>query len=184
MNNYAGSKIDNAWVQTYSGIRFNLFNPSLDDIRIEDIAHSLSNLARFNGHTAKFYSVAQHSVYCALKAPERLALAALLHDATEAYLGDIVSPLKSFLCDYLPFENRLYNLIAKKYLPVCLTVDDYKEISNIDLRMLATEKFQLMGYDLEWESLKDISGYSILIEYMSPNSAEKAFLACFKRFSI
>ncbi len=175
---------DNVWIQTFSGIKFNLFNPSPDDILIEDIAHALSNLARFNGHTAKFYSVAQHSVYCALKAPERLSLAVLLHDATEAYLGDIVRPLKSFLYDYLPFENVLSAVIAKKFLPDSLTVEDYKEISNIDLRMLATEKFQLMGGGLEWESLKDISGYSILIEYMSPNSAEKAFLNCFKRFSI
>ena len=175
---------DNVWIQTFSGIKFNLFNPSPDDILIEDIAHALSNLARFNGHTAKFYSVAQHSVYCALKAPERLALAVLLHDAAEAYLGDIVSPLKALLDNYVVFENAIYALIAKKYLPTYLTVEDYKEISNIDLRMLATEKFQLMGGGLEWESLKDISGYSILIEYMSPNSAEKAFLACFKRFSI
>ena len=175
---------DNAWIQTYSGKKFNLFTPSPDDILIEDIAHALSNLARFNGHTNKFYSVAQHSVYCALKAPERLALAALLHDATEAYLGDVVRPLKLLLYDYLEFEDRINALIAEKFLLNSLTVEDYRRINDIDLKMLATEKFQLMGYDLEWESLKDISGYSILIEYMSPNSAEKAFLNCFKRFSI
>ena len=176
---------DDVWIQTFSGKKFNLFNPNPDDILIEDIAHSLSNLARFNGHTDKFYSVAQHSVYCSFKSPHRLSLAALLHDGAEAYLGDIVSPLKSFLCDYLPFEDALYALIAEKYISDSLTVDDYRLIHNIDLRMLATEKYHLMGYDLKWDLIEGVNIYNdIHIDPLPPRASEKLFLDCFYRWCV
>lgn len=66
------------------------------DVTIDDIARSLSMIARFNGHVSKFYSVAQHSVLLSRLAPDDLKMAALLHDASEAYLGDIVAPLKEY----------------------------------------------------------------------------------------
>ena len=176
---------DTVWIQTFSGKKFNLFNPNPDDILIEDIAHSLSNLARFNGHTDKFYSVAQHSVYCSFKAPHRLALAALLHDGAEAYLGDIVSPLKALLDNYGVFENALYALIAEKYLPDSLIFDDYRLMHHVDLRMLATEKFCLMGYDLRWDLIEDIPIYNdINIDPLPPRASEKLFLDCFYRWSV
>lgn len=87
------------WIQTYTGRRWNLLGPRSDDVDPDDLARALSNLCRFGGHVRKFYSVAEHLVRChdfleARSAPPALCLAGLLHDAHEAYLGDIVSPLK------------------------------------------------------------------------------------------
>lgn len=90
----------NDTIKTFSGQRWSLLSPKPGLVRIEDIAHSLGNLCRFNGHTARFYSVAQHAVLVALEVMRRtredaeLALWALHHDDEEAYLGDVVRPLK------------------------------------------------------------------------------------------
>jgi 5'-deoxynucleotidase YfbR-like HD superfamily hydrolase len=85
------------WMQTFSGVHFYPFNPKPEDVRIEDIAHALSNICRFSGHTRKFYSVAQHSVLvCRALAGESALLQrwGLMHDAAEAYINDLIRPLK------------------------------------------------------------------------------------------
>ena len=78
-----------SWIQTFQGKAFDPFAPRPADISHFDIAHALSNICRFTGHTNTFYSVAQHSVQVALLVPRPMQLAALLHDASEAYLCDI-----------------------------------------------------------------------------------------------
>lgn len=102
-------------IQVFSGNYVDLVNPDMNTILIEDIAHSLSNLCRFTGHTRHFYSVAHHSIAVSKIVPHEYALEALLHDATEAYLGDVSSPLKSLLGEYKLLESRLYRRIAKKF---------------------------------------------------------------------
>lgn len=81
-------------INTVSGHLINFNAPKTDQIKIDDIINSLANICRFGGHVRKFYSVAQHSVLVAALAPPSLKKAALLHDACEAYLGDVVKPLK------------------------------------------------------------------------------------------
>lgn len=93
------------WILTSTGKRFDLLEPDADMIDPWDICHSLAHLCRFNGHTREFYSVAQHSCIVAELVPEEHKLAALLHDATEAYLGDITRPLKQWMPDYRGFED-------------------------------------------------------------------------------
>jgi 5'-nucleotidase len=124
------------WIETISGSRFEFYgdNPI---IKIEDINHALSHLCRFTGHSRVFYSVAQHSLLVsfiverlcegfsseALSECSRsgwgsradLLLAALLHDATEAYIGDMNSPLKSRMGDYNDVEARLFQSIIKTF---------------------------------------------------------------------
>jgi len=100
---------------TYSGIWLDLENPTPDMITIKDIAIGLSRESRFNGHTEKFYSVAQHSVLCSRLVPEWVALEALLHDATEAYLKDIPTPLKDMLPEYKKIEQRLDAVIRRAF---------------------------------------------------------------------
>lgn len=102
-------------IRTYNGHYFDVFNPNPDQIDIEDIAHSLSLLCRFAGHIKSFYSVAEHSIWVAEKVSKKHALAALLHDASEAYLVDIPKPIKDEIPHYLEIEKDLMSVISKKF---------------------------------------------------------------------
>lgn len=86
--------MEQAWIQTYSGKRVNLLSFMECDVSLQDIAHSLANLCRFNGHTIEYYSVAQHSVLVSYLVREQHAIGGLMHDAAEAYIGDIIRPIK------------------------------------------------------------------------------------------
>jgi uncharacterized protein len=103
------------WFITYSGIRFWPLDPRPEDICITDIAHSLSHICRFGGHARHFYSVAQHSVIVSHLVEPELALAGLMHDATEAYLGDMTRPLKHQMPEYQRVEGLLWRVIAEKF---------------------------------------------------------------------
>ena len=98
-----------------SGEPFSFTNPQPEDIHVEDIAYALSNLCRFGGHSAAFYSVAEHSIHCSMLVKKRYAMQALLHDATEAYVGDVVAPLKSLLPEYKQIEKRVWAAISEKF---------------------------------------------------------------------
>lgn len=105
---------------TASGIQVNLNEPTPEMMDIRDIANSLSKICRFNGHTTHFYNVAQHSVLVSYLFAESeggdLALEALMHDAAEAYLGDVIKPLKVIIgTPYRRMEQFFDNAIAEKY---------------------------------------------------------------------
>ena len=102
-------------IRTFTGQYVNVFNPDINTINIEDIAHALSNQCRFGGHLPKFYSVAQHSLMCCQNVDDEYKLQALLHDASEAYLLDIPSPIKQGLSNYKDIENNLMICIAEKF---------------------------------------------------------------------
>ncbi|WP_407605347.1 NAD(P)-binding domain-containing protein, partial [Pseudomonas aeruginosa] len=95
------------YVSTFSGNRFYPLRPHIDKVAIEDIAHGLAYQCRFNGQTQVFYSIAQHSLIVASLVPPPLRLAALLHDAAEAYLGDMVKPLKVLLPEFAALEDKV-----------------------------------------------------------------------------
>ena len=105
---------------TYTGKIFNPLDPKIEDIDIEDIAHSLSMQCRFNGHIEQFYSIAQHSVlvsYVCEEINSLDALSGLLHDASEAYICDIPSPIKKTqqFAQYREVEDKLQSLIYNKF---------------------------------------------------------------------
>lgn len=102
-------------ITTLSGKFFDILKPEEYDYDIEEIATALSNLCRYTGHVNTFYSVAEHSVLVSRIVPERLALAGLLHDASEAYLGDVSSPLKKLLPEYKAIEERVQRAIATSF---------------------------------------------------------------------
>ena len=162
------------WIQTYTGRKFDFLNPTVDSVCIEDIAHALSNICRYTGHTKEFYSVAQHSVLAVDNVPDEDAFAALLHDATEAYLTDISKPLKNLLPQYCELEDKVYKVIACKFgLPDELPAS----VKEADLRLLATEKRDLLiGEPAEWEIIKNVRCYPDKIEPWSPIEAERLFL--------
>ncbi len=141
------------YITTYSKTHFTPLEPNEKDIHIEDIAHSLSLMCRANGHFKEFYSVGQHSIYCCEEAIERgysntVALACLLHDASEAYLADITRPVKRNLEKYLEIEEVLQNVIYEKYIGRELSEEELEQISLIDDAMLYNEFIHYMNKEL------------------------------------
>jgi len=165
-------------ILTSSGSYFNLLAPSPYDISIDDIAHALSHICRFTGHVREFYSVAQHSYHASYLVPSEHALAALLHDAAEAYVGDVASPLKRLLPDYKSIEARVEAAVCSRFY-ISLPLDPC--VKQADLIMLATEKRDLMPWMLSdnWEILNDISPEPKKLVPMSPPVARHVFMTRF-----
>lgn len=146
------------WIQSWTGKRVDLLDPRPEQIDYRDIAHHLSQVNRFTGACFWPYNVAQHSVGVARRAgvwdgrhyarlPE--ARYGLLHDASEAYLGDVSSPLKRLLAPlYLPLEESFTLAIALKY-NLELTPEIEEAVKRADLELLASEKRDLLGAEPE-----------------------------------
>lgn len=153
-------------------------DPQPDDIKIEDIASALSKICRYTGHCNKFYSVAQHSVMVSQLVPFRLAMAGLLHDATEAYIGDMSRPLKQLVRERAgdvmrDLENGLHKAISGKF-NIYLTDEDISFIKWADNTALATEKRDLLPEAGDWPGLPDpVVGR---IEPLGPEEAEIEFM--------
>jgi hypothetical protein len=167
---------------TVSGSTFDFTDPTESIIDINDIAHALSNICRFNGHVKEFYSVAQHSVLVSYEVPEKHAMAGLLHDAAEAFLGDVTRPLKNLLPDYAAIEQRVELAVFRGFgltdkLPKC--------VHEADLVLLATEKRDLMPVsDNNWECIAGIEPRANIIRPMSPSSARELFLLRFEELTM
>lgn len=167
------------FMQTASGKSFHPTKPSVEIIDIGDIAHALSNLCRFAGHTKHFYSVAQHSVIVAAivkmkGGSKRDQLHGLLHDATEAYLTDVPTPVKRLLPDYKTIEEKVYVCIAEKFgLDQALP----KIVHMADGIALATEAEALMLNSHRWKLPHDPE--DIEITNLPPIRARRMFLKKF-----
>jgi len=161
-------------ILTYSGRFVNPLEITPEDIRLIDIAHALSHLCRYNGHVDHFYSVAQHSVYVArqFEPGSELRKWGLLHDATEAYLGDVVAPLK--YCGhydfYLEAEDKLMEAIAEKFNLEGFHVPD--EVDFVDKKLRGAEMRDLKGYFPESSQ----NTYDFEIRSWLPSSARQAFI--------
>ena len=132
------------WIQTFSGARFWPMDPRAEEVRIEDIAHALALVSRFGGHCRVFYSVAQHSVLVSEQCGPEDALAGLLHDSAEAYLGDIPRPLKRQpeMVGYRVAEARVQRVVFERFgLPWPMDMS----VKIADEALLATEARDLMG---------------------------------------
>lgn len=170
------------WIETVSGIKFEFLDPKPDMISIEDIAHALSMNCRYSGHVKAFYSVAEHSVWCSYIVPPEHALAALLHDASEAYITDIASPVKQYLSNYKEMEDVIMTAISKKFgfqWPM------HKAVKYADLVQLSTEAYQLMpGKGENWNMWDDIQRPAfeegVAISCWQPALAKQEFLKRFR----
>jgi hypothetical protein len=168
------------WMVTYSGQVFWPLDPRPEEIHIKDIAHGLSMICRFNGHVSAFYSVAEHSVHVSTLVPPEHAMAGLLHDAPEAFLGDMIRPIKRCMPTYREAEDRLWRVIAGKFglpveLPPCV-----KEADNV---MLMTERRDLIPNfpSKPWtEDKLGIQPAEFNVECMSPEKAREAFMDRFE----
>lgn len=152
------------YMMTQSGVHVTPLDPQAEQILIEDVAHALSHLCRANGHTKYFYSVGQHCINCAIEAKARgyskkMQLTALLHDASEAYMADLIRPVKQFMPEYSVYEDKLLAVILNKYgLDAKLPM----EIKEIDDAMLYMEfktlaNAELAHYKAELKSTPDLS---------------------------
>ena len=143
--------MNETWLETFSGEKFYLFYPEKSKVCLVDIAHALSQLCRYNGHTSHFYSVAEHSIHVAQHledegfSPE-IALAGLMHDAAEAYVGDIISPIKAQFPVLESMEQKIQNEILKQLCPDILDVHKHYKtlISKIDKNIVNDERKALM----------------------------------------
>ena len=174
-----GEKTMGPYIETYSGHRIHFGKLTPDDISIIDIAHSLSQICRFTGHTKEFYSVAQHSVLvCDAQNTIAEKRAGLLHDATEIYLNDLPSPLKISvdLGDYKKLENEMHDVINKKYN---VNGGMTPNIKKADLQALFTEKRDVLNKPSDWGWGDNIKRFKEIIIPLQPKEAKALFL---KRF--
>lgn len=136
------------WIQLHSGKPFFPLDPRPEEIDIDDIAWSLAHQCRYNGHTNRFYSVAEHCVHISFAVPLEQALWGLLHDASEAYLSDLPRPLKPFIPDYKVCEDRLMRCVAELF---SLPWPEPAIVKELDTRILHNERAALMTPSaLEW----------------------------------
>lgn len=169
-------------MQLVSGERFYPLNPRPEEIFIEDIAHALSNLCRYGGHCSEFYSVAQHSVLTSLHLGDGpLGQWGLLHDGTEAYIGDIIRPLKQsgLFSSYHQAEEQLLGALAFRFsLPYPMP----DEVKRADNSLLLAEARDLMGSP-DWAEHRrktwQVEPYPHHIRPWGPGTARFRFLRRF-----
>jgi uncharacterized protein len=159
------------WMLTYTGRVFHPTEPDQHEIDPRDIAHALSLTCRYGGHVRRFYSVAEHCVLMSRAVPEEHALWALLHDATEAYVGDVVRPLKRELPAYREIENRLMGEICKVFGLAPVMPDAVHEADN---RILLDERAELLPPSpLPWGGgLEDLAPLGVKVRGLDPLTAE------------
>lgn len=169
------------WLPTWSGRRFWLLDPRPQDIVIEDIAQGLSRTSRYYGATRGDvgYTVAQHSVLAShLGAPEhRLAL--LLHDASEAYVGDVISPLKKLLGQtYRDIEDRIMVAVASRFNFSWGADEVQQAVQLADEVLLATEVRDLLPLQFVTQDVEE-PPLPFTIEPWSQERAKEEFLCRF-----
>ena len=163
-------RLNEPWIQTYTGRRFCPINPVMESIVIEDIAHALSQICRYTGHSSKFYSVAEHSVLVSYFGDPKYGL---LHDASEAYICDIASPIKKLpeFEMYRKIEDNLQMTIYRKF---GLHDTMPESTKKADLQMLSTEAHYLMNVRKDW-----IFAYKplpFMLKCLPPKEAKSLFI--------
>lgn len=158
------------WMGTYTGKRFWPLDPQPEDVCIKDIAHALSQICRFNGHTDAFYTLSHHSLNVAhyLKrtgCDELTQLYGLMHDAAEAYVCDIPKPLKKFLIGYKEIEDSVQQAILIHFGLKAPTENLNSSIKLADTYILSLEAKKFMrntdNWDLPETKIGDELYYSI-----------------------
>jgi len=167
------------YLTTVTGERFYYLHPNVKSINIFDIGYALSNQCRYLGHTNEFYSVAQHSVLVSTLVESEHALAGLLHDAAEAYTGDIVSPVKAVVKPiFADVEEKIEKIIAKKF---GIEYPRDPSIKIADLVVAATEVRDLMPEGMIWSPVVDLPEPMLVpIEAWEPSKALALWMARYR----
>jgi hypothetical protein len=170
------------WMITYTGQIYWPGDPIPDEVHLEDIAHGLSMLCRYAGHTLHFYSVAEHSIHVSYMVPRELALEGLLHDASEAYLCDLIRPVKRHCPDYQRLEMKNALAIRERF---SLPLLEHPLVAHADKNILLTEYRDLLpeipsGFLWTWEGVLDPT---VELKLWHPIIAEEKFLQRYKELT-
>lgn len=163
-----------SWMQTFTGQKFYPLDPNPTEVDPIDIAHGLSLLCRYNGHVDRFYSVAEHCVLMSRTVTPKHALWALLHDATEAYVGDMIRPLKHHMPAYRDVEDRVMAAIAARF---GLAGAMPAEVKDADSRILLTERAALMSATRHAWVIDDLTPLPVTVNGWQPQYAEQQYLS-------
>lgn len=156
-----------------SGSYFDFEAPETSQFTIEDVAHGLSMICRFAGQCGRFYSVAQHSVHVSEIVPPEDAYQGLMHDAPEAFVGDMAKPLKVMLPEYSVIEKRVEAAVFQRFNVASPLPPTIKEA---DVVMLVTEQHQLMKNRDDWEYCRGRTPLDLHLLSWSPGQAKSRFL--------
>ena len=167
------------WMQTFSGVSFYPLDPRAEEVRVVDVAHGLSMACRYAGQTRWFYPVAVHCVLVSLHVAPEFAREALFHDGSEAYIGDMIRPLKhtAEMYEFRKAEDLIQRAIFDA-VGVVSTPNSHRAVKEIDDRILVDEIDQLMHTPRAYrERMADLEPLGITIPQMTPRQAEELFLA-------
>jgi 5'-deoxynucleotidase YfbR-like HD superfamily hydrolase len=171
-------------IKTSAGRYFDLLQPHSSPVGIEEIAHALSQICRFTGHTRTHYSVAQHSWLVSWVVPAEYAMAGLMHDAAEALVGDVSSPLKRELTRYKDIERNVEHALWARFGLEQLRWDGdtRRAVKQADLVLLKTEQRDLMPVDdVVWSHLEGVQPLPWTIEPLPASMAKALFLRRFEQ---
>lgn len=178
--------MSDGYFETVSGTKFHFRSPNLDEIKLSDIAHSLAKSARYNGHTVdidRHFSVAEHSVLMTLWGltnrdwSGQMALTCLMHDASEAFLTDVPSPMKQDLPDFKAMEKAFEEVISKKF---SLIYPLPREIKTLDGRIVRDERAQAMNDSGHVWVTDRLEPLGVKLMFWSPREARDAFIRTFQ----
>lgn len=170
----------NNTIRLRSGKYLDLANPKCDQFEFSDIAGGLSKICRFGGQIERWYSVAEHSYHCAMQAatdglPVEVQRAVLLHDAAEAFVGDIVKPLKIMLPEYENIEDAIGSVIEDRFGVDFIA---YQEtVKEIDRAMLIAERRAMFSRDnVTWTGDDSVRKLSTQFQFWDWRVAEQMFV--------
>lgn len=168
-------------IYTYSGKMFNIINPKKNELNINDAAHALSLQCRFNGHVRKFYSVASHLIIGSKLINEKFKKEFLLHDLQEAWIGDVITPVKKQTKEFIKIENNIEKVISKKFNT---PYPNSKEVKEMDIIMFRMESVYLMGQKKNKNEKFPMTKKKFLYEINKSNDEiKKEFLKTFNELN-
>ena len=168
---------DDPWMQTYSGGVFYILEPRAEDVHLVDIAHALSMLCRYSGHTDYFYSVGEHSIYMSHRVSPEAAPYALVHDASEAYVQDLISPIKRNVTGYKEIEDRVAAVIVTALGLPTPSEEILEEVHIADVRMLQTERRDLLKEPMIPYAAREYEPFKETVHAWPPAIVKREFLA-------
>lgn len=188
---------ERGWMQTVTGLRFYPLEPRAEDVDVRDIAHGLAMCCRYAGHTKRFYSVAEHCVHVSREAERvlrdsshgprkhdeltiiRWSMLALLHDSAEAYLGDMIRPLKHQpeMAEFRRAEAAIEAVVQQALVPFATSPEAHELIKSIDDRIIVDEITVLKVDPGMYEDVAPLGGaLGVRMECWSPEQARTQFL--------